>query len=285
LSTPVCNGTGSSLGSAAAVAWTPVGGSQEALERFERQTAWPMLALALAIVPLLVIPLVVDLNPATETVFFACDWFIWAAFAVEYGVRLYLAPAKGLFIRTNIIDLVVVIVPFLRPLRLVRSTRLLRLLRAGRAGAFLLRGIDAVQDVITRHKLHYTLLVAGSVTVGAGIVVAELEHGVLGAKITSVPDGLWWAITTVTTVGYGDEYPVTAAGRAFAAILMLVGVGLFGLLAASLASFMIERGRHDEARADDIGLEDIALRLEQIERKLEELGAERTDTESRGQKT
>ena len=69
-------------------------GSAEALERFERQTAWPMLVLALAIVPLLVIPLVVELPPNTESAFFALDWIIWAAFAVEYGIRLYLAPEK-----------------------------------------------------------------------------------------------------------------------------------------------------------------------------------------------
>jgi voltage-gated potassium channel len=71
-----------------------VSGSAEALERFERQTAWPMLVLALAIVPLLVIPFVVDLSPASETLLFACDWFIWAAFALDYGIRLYLAPVK-----------------------------------------------------------------------------------------------------------------------------------------------------------------------------------------------
>ena len=255
-------------------------GSAEALERFERQTAWPMLLLALAIVPLLVIPLVVDLSPTSEKALYACDWFIWAAFAVEYGIRLYLAPAKREFIRSNIIDLVVVIVPFLRPLRVVRSARLLRLLRAARAGVFLLRGIKAVQNVLTRHKLHYTLLVAGAITVGAGVIVAEIEHGATDAKIMTVPEGLWWAITTVTTVGYGDEYPVTPAGRGFAVVLMLVGVGLFGLLAASLASFLIERGHRDEVDPEDIGLEDIAARLKRIEEQLERLSNERSASDS-----
>jgi len=246
-------------------------GSAEALKRFERQTAWPMLVLSLAIVPLLVLPLVVNLSASTESVFFALDWIIWAAFAVEYGVRLYLAPAKWSFVRGNVIDLVVVVVPFLRPLRIARSTRMLRLLRAGRVGVFLLRGIDAIRDVLTRHKLHYTLLVATFVTVGAGVLVAEIERGAADPSITSIPDGIWWAATTVTTVGYGDMYPTTAAGRGVAVVLMLVGVGLFGLLAGSLASFLIERGRSAEVRPDDIGLEDIAARLERIEHRLEAL--------------
>jgi voltage-gated potassium channel len=79
----------------------------------------------------------------------------------------------------------------------------------------------------------------------------------------------------VTTVEYGDTYPVTAVGRGFAVVLMLVGVGLFGLLAASLASFLIEWGRRDEAHADNIGLEDIAARLKRIEEQLARLSNER----------
>ncbi len=241
------------------------GRSTDALERFEKQTAWPMLILSLAILPLLLIPLVADLSQRTLDIFYALDWFIWAAFAVESGIRLYLAPRKWQFVRTNVIDLVVVVVPFLRPLRVARSVRMLRLLRAARVGALLLRGIDAIRDVLTRHKLHYTLLVASVVTVASGVLVAEIERGAQGAKIVSIADGLWWAVSTVTTVGYGEVYPTTAAGRGVAVVLMLVGVGLFGLLAASLASFLIERGKREEVNAQDVGLEDIAARLERIE--------------------
>jgi hypothetical protein len=76
-------------------------GSQEALDRFERQTAWPMMALALAIIPLLVVPLLVDLSPAAETTFLAIDWLILIAFVLEYGIRLYLAPNKRHFVSTT----------------------------------------------------------------------------------------------------------------------------------------------------------------------------------------
>jgi len=253
-----------------------VAGSQEALDRFERQTAWPMLVLSLAILPLLIIPLVADLSPTAATTVFAIDWIIWAAFALEYGIRLYLAPAKGEFARHNIIDLVVVVVPFLRPLRVVRSARALRLLRAARGGVFLLRGIDAVRDVLRRHKLHYTLLIALVVVVSSALLVEEFERSVPDSNIKSLPDALWWAVTTITTVGYGDRYPVSAAGRGIAVVLMLIGVGIFGLLAASLASFFIERDLTQvEQQGGETGaqLVDITARLERIERLFASVGS------------
>lgn len=247
-------------------------GSQVALDRFERQTAWPMLVLSLAILPLLIIPLVADLSPAAGTTLFALDWIIWAAFALEYGIRLYLAPAKRQFVRHNVIDLVVVVIPFLRPLRVVRSARALRLLRAARGGAFLLRGVDAAQDVLKRHKLHYTLLIATVVVVASALLVEEFERGIPDANIKTLPDALWWAVTTITTVGYGDRFPLSAPGRGIAVVLMFVGVGIFGLLAASLASFFIERdleqGQEQQQLQGDPRLKEITARLERIERLL-----------------
>ena len=245
-------------------------GSAEALEKFERQTGWPMLILALAFIPLLVTPWLVELSPAVETTFFALDWFIWAAFAVEYGIRLYLAPAKGRFVRANVIDLVVVVVPFLRPLRIARSARALRLLRAARLAVILARAAHAGRRVLAGHGLRYGLLVALAVTVASAGLVFEFEHDAPDANITSFPDAMWWAVTTVTTVGYGDRFPTTAPGRGVAAVLMLVGIGLFGLLAASLASFFIEQDTERDERLDEI-LE----RLERIER-MQETGGDAT---------
>jgi voltage-gated potassium channel len=242
-------------------------GSQEALDRFERQTAWPMMALALAIIPLLVVPLLVDLSPGAETTFYALDWMIWAAFVLEYGIRLYLAPNKRFFVTHNVIDLLFVLIPFLRPLRVVRSARALALLRATRGAVVLLRAVDAVQDVLKRHKLGYTLLIAMVVVVGSGLLVATMEEASPDRNIQSIPDGLWWAVTTITTVGYGDKFPVTPIGRAIGAAVMIVGIGLFGLLAASLASLLIEKDLEKEI---DPQIAQIGERLERIERLLEQ---------------
>ena len=208
---------------------------------FERQTTASMMIPGARIIPLLVLPLVFELTPTIESTFFALDWFIWAAFVVEYGVRLYLAPSKRYFVGHNIIDLLFVLIPFLRPLRIVRSVRAFSVLRAARGTVILLRAIKAVQDVLKRHNLGYTLLIAAVVVVGSGLLIAELEKSDPERNIRSIPDALWWAITTITTVGYGDRFPVTAIGRAVGAVVMVIGIGLFGLLAASLASFMVEK--------------------------------------------
>jgi voltage-gated potassium channel len=239
----------------------------QALERFERHTAWPMLILSIAIIPLLVIPLIFELSTAVETTFFALDWFIWAAFAVEYGVRLFLSERKLRFLRANVVDLVIVVVPFLRPLRVVRSARALRALRAVRVAAFLFRGTRAAHAVLTGHKLHYVLLVMLVLVVASALLVESVESASPASNIKSVPDALWWAATTVTTVGYGDRFPVTAVGRGVAVVLMAAGVGVFGLLAASMASFFIQ---HKSEDSEEPTLAEVVERLDRIEKTLQQ---------------
>src|SRR6266540_559602 len=146
--------------------------NQEALDRFEQAIALPMLVLSLAVIPLLVIPLAVDLSPGLDETFVALDWSVWAAFAVEYLVRLYLAPGKMAFVRRNLFDLFIVVLPFLRPLRVVRSARALRVFRAARAVVFLGRGTQTARQILARHKLHYALTVGMAVVlVGAALAL------------------------------------------------------------------------------------------------------------------
>jgi Ion channel len=134
------------------------------------------------------------------------------------------SPNKRYFVSHNIIDLLFVLVPFLRPLHVARSARAIALLRATRGTIILLRAVDAVQDVIKRHKLGYTLLVAFVLVVGSGLLVAAIEESDPERNIRSIHDGLWWAVTTVTTVGHGDRFPITPIGRAIGAGVMIIGI-------------------------------------------------------------
>ena len=236
---------------------------QAALDRFERATELPMLLLALAIIPLLLAPAVFALSDTAKAAVLAADWFIWAAFAVEYVVRLALTEQRGRFVRREWPDLLIIVLPFLRPLRVMRSARALRLLRLARLTAVLAEVSKEGRRLLTRHKLHYALLVTMAIVMGCALLVHAMEAG-NGGPIDSVGDAIWWSITTVTTVGYGDMFPVTPAGRGVAAVLMLTGIALFGVLTANLAALLVDHGTGD---ADEDGAS-LSARLDRIEAQL-----------------
>ena len=99
-----------------------------------------------------------------------------------------------------------------------------------------------------------TTLVAVAVVIGAAATVLDAERNVPDSNITTFPDALWWAATTVTTVGYGDRFPVTAEGRLVGVVLMVVGIAVFGSITAALAGRLIQAGA---AEADDEAAERI----------------------------
>ena len=217
---------------------------RRAFAAVERVTEFPMLVLALLMIPLLVIPWAFDLPGAWEAGLIGGEWFIWAAFALELVVKTYLAPDRKRYLLTHWIDVLIVLIPFLRPLRIVRSARVLRLLRLLRLvvflSAFLSRSGISTRRLFGRHGLHYTLAGSLLIVVVVAALVAMVEAGAEGRSITNFSTSLWWGATTVTTVGYGDTAPVTAAGRGLGVMLMLVGIGVFGVLTANVAAFFVE---------------------------------------------
>jgi voltage-gated potassium channel len=92
----------------------------------------------------------------------------------------------------------------------------------------------------------YVTAVTGLAVVVGSLAVLSAEGDEDGANITDFATAAWWAITTVTTVGYGDHYPVTTQGRLVAAVLMVCGIGLIGVVTASLASYIVDRVIEDE---------------------------------------
>ncbi len=239
---------------------------QALLQRFERSVELPLFLLALAMVPLLVVPLVADLSEPVEAAILAADWFIWAAFALEYVIRLALTPERLRFVLRHWPDLLIILLPFLRPLRVVRSARALRILRLGRLVSVLGVLGQGGRRLLHRHKLHYAILVTGIAVITAAALVLVVESDSSGS-IDSFGDALWWAITTVTTVGYGDTFPVTPAGRGIAAFLMVTGIALFGVLTANIATFFIEA---DQPTDDSVSaqLDEVLRRLQAIEERL-----------------
>jgi voltage-gated potassium channel len=140
------------------------------------------------------------------------------------------------YLRGHIID-ALAIVP---PVRALRVLRLLRLLRLVRAFAGFYRVAMHVQG-LARHRGFAWLLVAWlSVMAICSAVVYLAENGV-NNLIASPFDALWWGVVTLTTVGYGDTYPVTPEGRLAAMVLMLLGIGLFAAITATITSYFVSQ--------------------------------------------
>lgn len=228
---------------------------QAALERFERAVEVPLLVAALAMVPLLLAPVVFELSPGMSAAVGVADWIIWGAFALEFVVRLALAPVRRAFLRRAWVDLAIVVLPFLRPLRLARSGRVLRALRVVRLGAVLAKGAREGRRFFVRHRLHHALLAEAALLVAAAALLFAIERkadaGISG--IATFGDALWWSFTTMTTgVGYGADVPATVAGRAIGVVLMLAGIALFGVLTANLAAFFMEGAAERDDRLDEV---------------------------------
>ena len=181
----------------------------EAFERFSRAVDGPLTVLALVLIPLIVLPLVIDLSPGTESAFLAIDYLIWAVFAAEYAIKLYLASNRRQFVARHIPDLIIVLVPMLRPLRVLRSVRLLRLLRLTLLAGLAAKGLREARNILRRRGLNWVLLIVLVLNLIAAAMVLEFERGNPDANIDSYPDALWWAATTITTVGYGDRFPMS----------------------------------------------------------------------------
>jgi voltage-gated potassium channel len=229
---------------------------------WERHTDVPLMLLAILFVVVLVLPLAHPITPAEASLLSLANAVIWCAFAIDYLARLYLAQDRWRFVRGHPLDLVVVLVPFLRPLRLARLARLLRLVRVYALVVTATRraGARAVQRVTA-----FVALVAALILAASAVIVYDAERRG-GGNITSLADAFWWALSTVTTVGYGDRYPVTTVGRVAAGVLMLTGIALAGVLTASVAAWFVSLATpaetveaSEEGAAKDLALQVTAL--------------------------
>lgn len=199
-----------------------------------------------------------SLAPVTESVIEAVLTATWALFGVDYLVRLALARRKWRFIGTHLLDLVLLLLPMFRPLRALRLITVLGVLNR-----------QLRDDVRGRVVLY----VAGTVTLVAfvaAVAVLDAERDDPEASITSFGEALWWTITTISTVGYGDRYPVTFEGRLIAASLMVAGIALLGVVTASIAAWFVESLRASRAAA----VEQVEGDIDRAQASLDEVLAE-----------
>lgn len=219
-----------------------------------------ILVLSLFVLGILAIELLIELPPETVRVLGWVDNVVCAVFFVDFVIRFRRAESKLHFMKWGWIDLLASIpeIEALRWGRLFRVFRILRLIRAVKSIRLLfeLFYLNRTQGGVAS-VFAITFLVLSLST--AGILVTER---VPGSNIHTAEDALWWGFTTITTVGYGDLYPVTTAGRMIAVGLMLAGVGLFGTMSGVIASFFLGDRKTSPAPESDLAAELEKLRAE-----------------------
>ena len=200
--------------------------------RWEDVTRTPLVVLGV----LFIVAYSADVLVPRQTPVLNGTWFVllllgWIAFAADYIVRLSLTPRgqRGSFVAHNVIDLLSVFIPVFRALRVVNLLRGIPFFRR-RTG-------NAVRAQVVAYGLAYAVLFIYFIA----LATFSAEHTARHASITSFGQAVWWACTTVFTVGYGDTYPVTIVGRVYAVALMLGGVAIVGTASALIFSYITER--------------------------------------------
>ena len=176
---------------------------------------------------------VMNVSSFQKSILDGVQWVSWIAFAADLVMGMYKAPNRVQYLKRHPLEILAVVLPFLRPLRLLRFISF---------GTLVFEKVNLGKSIAISFKVIATALF---LTYLAGIEITMVERGQPGATIQSVGDGFWWAITTLTTVGYGDIYPTTTEGRFIAVGLMVSGICVLGVISATVAAWFVKMTQDD----------------------------------------
>jgi voltage-gated potassium channel len=215
----------------------------------ERIVIWDDIAMMLlALISGYLLVIEYTTHPAAEQIliFNNIDLAIALIFLAEFCVKLFFAPRKRIFLKSHWWELLAsipVTAPLTQGLRLLRLLRLFRLIRLAEGAHELGR---YVEDFFAHTYFFYLLTVWVVIVFSSALSFYSFEYGT-NPLVHSFFDSVWWAMSTVTTIGYGDIYPITTAGRVVGMFLMVTGIGTTGIFTALIASFLIKESRSTHA--------------------------------------
>ena len=223
------------------------------LRAWERATEWPLTGAAVVFLGAYAWEVLTNAQGGTKNAAELMIDAVWALFGVDYLVRLTLAPSRGRWFLRHLPDLAIIVLPFLRPLRLLRLVTLVSIMQ--RSAGTALRGRITLYTVGSAALLIFTSALAS----------LDAERHEPGSSIRTFGQALWWALTTFTTVGYGDTFPVSREGRFIAALLMIGGVALAGVVTATLASWIVSLVDEENAEQEAATRAQVAALQQQVD--------------------
>jgi voltage-gated potassium channel len=177
-----------------------------------------------------------SISESTNQILSTIQWVCWLAFAADLLIGILTSENKAAYLKRHPLEIASVLLPFLRPLRLMRVISF---------GGLALQKIAVGRQFAIMVKVAITTIFIAYI---AAVQITITERAVEGSNIKTFADGLWWAVTTVTTVGYGDRFPTTTEGRLLAVMLMFMGISLVGVITASVAAWFVKMSQDEESK-------------------------------------
>lgn len=210
--------------------------SSTRLQRWENRVEWPLAACAVAFLVLYSIHVLAQPEASqAQLMSFLMD-ALYVPFVVDYIVRVRLVDNRWRWIFRHPLDLAVVTLPFLQPLRFLRLVAVIKVLQ------------KAFGDTARGRVIAFTAFAGFLIVYSASLAELNAERYAPDSRITSFPDALWWAISTITTVGYGDYVPTTKSGKVIAVLLMAGGVSLIGVVTATVAHWIVSQVSEEDVQ-------------------------------------
>lgn len=228
--------------------------------KLERYFEIPMIIFGLLVIPVLYIQMT-STNPTLRFFAFIVDVLIWLAFVIEYVTGISVTKDKKKYAKQNWLNLFIILVSPPLPLKALKGfegLRIIRVLRVLRVFVVLGRGTKGFKKFYAKNSVNYIIYLTVILIFFCGLIFSIFEKG------KSLFDGIWWAIETVSTVGYGDIAPLTTGGRAIGIILIFLGIGFMSMLTAAISAYFVEKDANQDTKK-------ILEKLELVSRELEEL--------------